>query len=291
MSNNRVVLRNVFGKAVKVVYVQPCRDPKTGQFPPHVKQVDDKGNMILTDAEKNSGKIFIPVNKDFALRDGKSFDLDNPYEAAEWYAIQFCPFIAVSRDARDQNGNYLIDGGNDMKDGTPNSRRYGRAEFFIENVEQETRNAITRIELRHNAEAYVIDDTPDHRRVVAKLLGRSMDSSLDADVKQYLLDTAGKYPQKIVDAYTDPDNKLKLLLIEAIAKKIITVKGGLYIYSDNTVLGGSEDATINWMKSPENAKMLSIMKQDIYPQFAVGSTEKKPGRPKADSAEKIVEEA
>ena len=66
--------------------------------------------MIMTDNERNSGKVFIPENRTFTVEDGTTFDLSDEYQKAEWESIKNCLLIAPSRYAKDENGNYLIDG-------------------------------------------------------------------------------------------------------------------------------------------------------------------------------------
>ena len=58
--------------------MQPCKDPKTGNWPSCVKRVDSNGNMILSEKELND------PNRDYFIRedavidvvDGMTFDLD-----------------------------------------------------------------------------------------------------------------------------------------------------------------------------------------------------------------------
>ena len=45
---NIVVLRSVYGKVGKY-FMNPCKNPATGEYPECVKPVDSKGDMILTD--------------------------------------------------------------------------------------------------------------------------------------------------------------------------------------------------------------------------------------------------
>lgn len=86
--NNVITLRSVFGKVGQKYFIQPCRNPKTGQYPDFVKRVNSMGDMILTDAERNSGKYFIPETEVFIIEDGKTFNLDNEVEARQWEAIK-----------------------------------------------------------------------------------------------------------------------------------------------------------------------------------------------------------
>ena len=66
---NIVVLRSVYGKVGKY-FMNPCKNPETGEYPDCVKPVDAKGDMILTDKERNSGNIYIKENAVFTITDG-----------------------------------------------------------------------------------------------------------------------------------------------------------------------------------------------------------------------------
>ena len=92
LKSNVVVLRSVYGKVGQKYFIQPQRDPKTGRFPECVKQVNSYGDIILTEDERNreaQGLVhFVPVTEVFTITDGKSFNLDDIYQAAEWEAIK-----------------------------------------------------------------------------------------------------------------------------------------------------------------------------------------------------------
>jgi len=259
-----IVLKNVYPKAGIKIYTQPCKDPQTGRFPDHVKSVDSHGDMILTDAERNDGKVYIPVNKQFILEDGKTFDLTKPYEAADWYAVQFCPIIAQSRDQRDVNGNLVIDG---------DAHRYGRAELYIERPGYETAKRISRKKKINQAESFIINDDrgPEGHRMKARVFGRDMSGRPDADVEDYLLSIAERDPDKIIDIYTGSDLTIRLLLLDAVGKRVISIKGGLYVYSDTVVIGGSEDAAVQWLKMERNQKTVLLIRRDTYPEYESGN--------------------
>ena len=91
--DNKIILRSVYGKVGQKYTLQPCKDRVTGQYPDCVKYVDSKGDMIMTDAERNSGKVYIPENFSITFESGKEFNLDNPIERAQWEAIKNCSLI------------------------------------------------------------------------------------------------------------------------------------------------------------------------------------------------------
>jgi hypothetical protein len=259
--SNTITLRSVYGK-VKKYYFQPLR-MKNGLFPSFVKRVrmnpDGYTEMILSEAEMNSPErdYFIPEDMIIYVEDGKSFDLDNPYEKNLWEAIKESDLIAPERDAKDAQGNYLIDG---------NIRRYGMAELYIDRPGVEAQRRVSRIQLINKAYNYVTDDNPAHRRVICKLLGKSMDGIADADVQDYLYSKAETNPNLIIEIYTSSDQAMKLLIIEARQKNVIKNQSGIFMYADTT-LGMTDEAMILFLKDPKNKAIYDSLKYEVYPEM------------------------
>jgi hypothetical protein len=273
--NNVIILRSVFGKVGQKYFIQPCKDPKTGQFPSVtiggkrveiVKKVNSMGDMILTDEERNSGQYFIPETETFVIEDGKTFNLDNEVENRQWLAIKNCPFIAPSRDAKDAKGNNLIDGTMGWKSTNP---RYGRAELYVYQPEEESNRRVSKKDKFRKALNFIYDDPKgaEGRLLICRLLGKNMNGVGNNDVMDYLISIAEADPDKIITMYTGSDTSLRLLFIEAKDKKVIYVKSKLYMYADNIVLGATDDAVITWMKDPKNKKVLELIKRDTYPDL------------------------
>ncbi len=265
-TNNIIVLRSVYGKVGQKYYIQPCRDPKTGRLPECVKHVNSQGDIIVTDAERNSGKYFIKETETFILEDGKTFNLDDPIENAQWEAIKHCILIAPDRYAKDAQGNLLIDGTVGWNNTKP---RYGVAELYVERPGYEAVRKVNKKKKVHQAVSFILDDPKgsEGRILIARLLGKHMTNIPDADVEDYLLTVAEKDPDKIITLYTGDDINLRLLFIEARDKHVINLKNKLYIYADNIVLGATDDAAITWMKDPKNKKVLELIKKDTYPDL------------------------
>ena len=256
MEESKIVLRSVFGKVGIKYYIQPCRD-KNGNWPECVKQVDSFGNMIVSDAERNSGKPFIKVTETFTVEDGKTFDLTDPWDKARWEAIRNCPMIADFRGQRDAKGNLIIDG---------DSKRYGRAELYIERPGVEVQKKISKRQKIHDAESYIFDDPKgaDGRLKVARILGKHMSHASDSDIKDYLLEIASRDPDKIIKLYTGEDLELRTLFLDARDKGVIRSVSGIYVYGDGISLGGTIDVVISWMRDPRNKKLLESIKRDTY---------------------------
>ena len=264
-----ITLRSVFDKGDIKYYIQPCKN-KYGQYPSCVKKVDSHGDMIMSENEKNAyseGKAaFFPENHIFVIQSGKTFNLDNIWDKAEWEAIQNCPVIAPSRDAKDINGNLIIDG---PKSTPTKPARNGVAELYIDRPGLDTQRRVSHKKLVHKANTFIYDDPRgvDGQLNMARILGKDMRNQPAADVIDFLTRVAEKDPQKIINLYTGNDITLRLLFIDAKDKKVIYIKNKVYLYGDNIVLGATDDAVIAWMQEPKNQKVLELIKRDTYPDY------------------------
>lgn len=274
--DNIIVLRNIYDKITDMKYfIQPCRDKVTGQYPRCIKRVknlsDPNSEMIMSDKERDDyseGRVaFFPENHIFVIQNGKTYNLDNMWEAAEWEAIKNCPLIVPDRNARDKQGNLLIDG----PISKPNKpTRNGVAELYIDRPGLDTQRRVSKKQLIHKAESYIYDDVrgADGQRNMARILGKDMSNQPIADVIDFLTRIAEKDPNKIINLYTGGDIALRLLFIEAKEKHVIYLKNKLYLYGDNIVLGATDDAALAWMKDPKNLQVLELIKRDTYPEYA-----------------------
>lgn len=268
--NDKIItLRSVFDKADIKYYIQPCKD-KYGQYPSCIKKVDSQGNMIMSDNERNAYSerkaAFFPENHIFVITNGKTYNLDNIYDKAEWEAIKNCPVIAKSRDARDANGNLIIDG---PKSTPSKPARNGVAELYIDRPGLDVQRRVSHKKLIHKAESFIYDDPRgvDGQLNMARILGKDMRNQPAADVIDFLVRIAEKDPQKIINLYTGDDISIRLLFIEAKEKRVIYIKDKTYLYGDNIVLGATDDSVIAWMKEPRNQKVLELIKRDTYPDY------------------------
>lgn len=270
MSNipeDKIILRSVYSKTGIKIYTNPCRDPKTNRYPDCVKPVDSKNDMILSEKDRNSGQFFIKETEAFILEDGTSFNLNDAYEKAKWEAVKFCPYIAQSRDARDANGNLIIDGG---------EKRYGVAELYIERPGYEAQKRVSKKKKLHDACTYIYDDPrgAEGRLKIAKLLGKYMRNMHDSDVTDYLIQQAEKNPDKIISLYTGEDLNLRLLFIDAKEKHVIYARDKAYWFADDILLGATDDAVITTLKEPRSRGVLELITKATYPEMY--EEEKKP---------------
>lgn len=267
--NNIIIIRSVFGKVGQKYFLNPAKDPNTGRFPECVKHVDSKNDMILTEAEKNSGKVWIKETDQIIIEDGTTFNLDDPWDAARWQAIQFSRIIAASRDARDKKGNLLIDG---------DAKRYGSAELYIERPGAEVKKRNSRKKLINQAESLIFACSLEDQVKLARLLGKQMKNAPAADVEDYLLQQAGKNPQLVIDMKTGDEAAYRMLFLDATDKFVITTKNKLYVYGhgdDQIILGATDDAAIAWLKEPNHKKIVDLIKKETYPGLYEDNTDTK----------------
>lgn len=271
LKSNIVVLRSVFGKVGQKYYIQPQKDSR-GRYAECVKRVNSQGDIILTseEIEKEAKGLaaYIPETELFVIEDGKSFNLDDVYENAVWEAIKNCNLIASDRFAKNDKGEYLIDGTVDPRSKRP---RYGTAELYVDRPGFEAQRRVTRRKLIVEASNYIMNDERGYegRLLIAKVLGRDMKNQPNADVEDYLLSIAEKTPEKIINCYTGGDIQLRMLFIEAREKGVVVKKDGLYVYGDDgkVALGTTDSAAIEWMKAQRNAKTLALIRKDTYPDM------------------------
>ena len=271
LKSNIVVLRSVFGKVGQKYYIQPQKDSR-GRYADCVKRVNSQGDIILTpeEIEKESKGLaaYIPETELFVIEDGKTFNLDDVYEKAVWEAIKNCDLIAPDRFAKNDKGDYLIDGTVDPRSKRP---RYGTAELYVDRPGFEAQRRVTRRKLIVEASNYIMSDERGYegRLLVAKVLGRDMKNQPNADVEDYLLSIAEKTPEKIINCYTGGDIQLRMLFIEAREKGVILKKDGLFVYGEDgkVALGATDNAVVEWMKSSRNAKTLALIRKDTYPDM------------------------
>lgn len=278
--DNVIIIRSVFGKVGQKYFLNPAKDPNTGRFPECVKHVDSKGDLILTDQERNSNKVWIAENELITLEDGSTFNLDDPWEKARWQAIQFSRLIAPSRDARDRNGNLLIDG---------SAQRYGAAELYIEKPGVEVKKRNSRKKIINQANSLIFACSLEEQVKLARLLGKQMRNAPAADVEDYLLQQAEKNPQLVIDMKTGDEAAYRMLFLDATDKFVIMTKNKLYVYGhgeDQIILGATDDAAITWLKEPNHKRIVDMIKRETYPQLYADTDEAEETPTKKPSAKK-----
>lgn len=255
MEKNIIILKTPY--KITKAFLNPCKNPKTGRYPDSVRKVDTKGEMILSREDIDSGKSFIAETDIIEITNGKIYNLDDPYEAAEWEAIKYHSLIAHARDERDANNELVIDG---------NMKKYGTADWYVEVPGKEAQEKNTRRRKIIEAQNYIVNDEPSARRIKAQVLGKYVNGMHESDIEDYLMQEAEKNYNKIIDLYTGGDMSIRILFMKCKEEKIIQFKDKLWIYGES-ILGATEDAAILWMKQPSNQKILNLIQREVYPEL------------------------
>lgn len=262
LENKIITIRSAYGK-LKEYHFQPCKQ-RNGLNQPFVRKVrynaDGSSEMILSEADMRNPEsaYFIPEDMDIVVTDGTTFDLSDPLQRNKWLAIKDSDLIVPTRDAKDEHGNLIIDG---------DKRRYGLAELWVDVPGEQSEKSVNRKKLITKAWTYIENDSVSGRLTKCKLLGRVMRNAPDSDVMDYLYQKAEKSPATVIELYTSSDMALKLLIIDAKDRNKIVKKNGMFMYGDN-ILGATDDAVIQFCKTPANKKVLDMLKADVYPEYA-----------------------
>ena len=262
LENKIITIRSAYGK-LKEYHFQPCKQ-RNGLNQPFVRKVrynaDGSSEMILSEADMRDPEsaYFIPEDMDIVVTDGTTFDLSDPLQRNKWFAIKDSDLIVPTRDAKDEHGNLIIDG---------DKRRYGLAELWVDIPGEQSEKSVNRKKLITKAWTYIENDSVSGRLTKCKLLGRVMRNAPDSDVMDYLYQKAEKSPATVIELYTSSDMALKLLIIDAKDRNKIVKKNGMFMYGDN-ILGATDDAVIQFCKTPANKKVLDMLKADVYPEYA-----------------------
>ena len=262
MENKIITLRTPY--KLKEYHFTPMPD-KNGLRKPFVKEVradaDGTTHMILSEEERNdpNSKYFLPEDMDIVITEGTTFNLADPLDFNKWEAIKDSDLIVPMRDARDANGVPLIDG---------DKKRYGIAEIYVDVAGEDSERMINRRKKIWEAEQFIYNDSMNGILTKCRLLGRNMRNAPLADAQAYLLETADKTPDRIIDLYTGQDSGLQLLLLDAKEKNIVRKVNGWYMYGE-TNLGATDEAVIMFLKTPINKTMLDALKKHVYPEFAI----------------------
>lgn len=261
MENKIITLRTVY--KVKEYHFQPTKQPN-GLNWDFVKPVrvdhDGQSYMVLSEAERNDpmSAYFIPEDMDIVVTEGTTFDLSDQLQYNKWMAIKDNDLIAPMRDARDAEGNFLIDG---------DKKRYGVAELYVDVAGEDSERSVNRRKLILEAQQYVFGDSPNGILTKCRLLGRNMKNAPFTDAQDLLLQEAEKRPNKVIDLYTGQDTGIQLLILDAKEKGILRKVNGWYMYGD-TNMGATDEAVLTFLKTPMNKPTFDAFRNHVYPEFA-----------------------
>lgn len=267
-----ITLKSVFSKEQKL-HIQPTRDSRTGWY---------LGVKQLSEEEKKGEKYVIePVSiqekniraTTLTIRHGMQFNLNNDVDKLNWEWVKHCPAICSTFEEAQM---------------TPG------AIFYVENEEREATTSISKMEKIHKAVDYVMNDDTSYLPTRALLLGFNMQGEKPLVIKERLMKLASdlKTAQKVIDAYESSSLSIQLVFIEAKNKGLITVDNGAYILGDR-VIGISQEAALEFLKSPENKPLVLQLEKDLRPELhpTKANTAKKVEKPKEEVQESPEKES
>jgi len=229
-----IVLKSVFKQGKTTV--QPVADGM-GWY---------KGIPRLSEEDKRKLVHWAEPTSKFVIKEGTVFDLNDDAQKITWDWVKHSPCICATREEVDH---------------TPG------AEFYIHLENEEAKNNISRLELKHKATEYILKDNSVNYPMRAELLGINMDGDSPVIIKEYLMEQADKHPEKILTVYSAKDVAVKLLLLKGIKKHVIKIgDGGLYTYGGN-VLGTSEKSAVNWLSDTDNAEIVKLLQREVDPDY------------------------
>lgn len=269
-----IVIQSTFNKTPGMKYmIEPCPDKK-GKWASCVRPVNSNGDMILSedDVRKQSqGAVFIPQNQPITVWHGRTFNLNDEIDKAEWEAIKNSNMIAKDRYEKDSKGYSLIDGAPTIPDRYNNPHgTYGIAELYIvrPGVMSQTKNTNRR--RINQAQNLILGDSLDHQLLICRLFDKDLSNAPSSDVEDFLMTKAEKDPDTVIKYYTTEESKVRLLLITAIDKRVIMRREDGMYYGD-IKLGASQDYVTDLLK--RDKELYESIKKETFPEL-VKSTKK-----------------
>lgn len=274
MESDINVIKSAYNKTQDQVYfIQPCIDPKTGMYPPCVREEEDTKThkMILSEDDKkflSKGGVLLPATKPIKVQHGMTFDMNDKLQKAQWEAIQYSSFVTDNRFSKDASGNYVIDGERPYVTETGVVRgRYGTADLYVEHpgIVAKNKNEVRKKILQ--AQNLITQDTIDGWITKCRLLEKNMAHANVNDIEDYLFTQAEKYPDKIIELYTGNTTSIRLLIISAIEKNVLVKRNGLLFYADDVVIGSNMDSAVAFLSQPENMQLKELIQKETFPEL------------------------
>jgi hypothetical protein len=241
-SDKVIELRSVYKQGKHTV--QPAWDKRSNWW---------AGVERLSDEDKKGRKHYITVadkrddgsnNSRFVLENGVTFDLNEPQDKITWAWVKHLPMVAPSFAAAQSS----------------------KAVFYvhIEGREADLSNAFS--DLVYQAMKYVMEDPTTNYENRALLLGHDMEGQAPSVVKQFLMDTAKKNPEKIMHIFRSKTMKMDLLYVSAKRLGLITEdhESGNIKYG-RQVIGTTEKGAIAFLR--ENSDLLDLLEREVKPEY------------------------
>jgi hypothetical protein len=243
--DKKIVIKSVFKTGKHTI--QPSFDSSTNWW---------AGVERLSDREKEDRTYYVTVgetgarskmNTKITLKDGLVFDLNNDVDRINWEWVKHSPVLAMSFSDAQQS----------------------KATFYVHIEGREAEAKISAAEKQFKAMECVMKDPNTNLENRALLLGMDMTGEHPATIKEFLLDTAKKSPEKILRVYRDKSMRINLLFVTARRDGKIKFENEVFKYG-NIILGNTEEACIAYLQ--ENRDILELLDREVNPQYFVEDT-------------------
>lgn len=136
------------------------------------------------------------------------------------------------------------------------SNTVGGCFFYIHIEDVETDANIKKLNVKADALSLVVNSSPDDLRKRAKLLGLNLENAKTDKIREILLERADMAPSEVITVYKDPIMIVKLNLLEAIEKGIVTIdrESGIYFFGTQ-IIGTNEKTTMQFLADVANKKI------------------------------------
>jgi len=229
--------------------VQPVRDPLSGWY---------KGVPRLSENDKRELKFWAEPDSKFTLKEGVVIDLNREDHKVIWEWLRYQPCLAQSYEQ---------------------CQSRPEAEFYIHIRHKEAAKNLSRKKTKFKAMEYIHTDNPTNYPMRVKLLGINMDGEDPVVIEDFLLERAESDPSAIIKLYEDKFIAIRMLLMEAIEKRKVTIEpSGAYRYG-TMFMGMSEESAVDWLNNSENASVVRLLEEDVRPK-RIKETKKKQEKPK-----------
>jgi len=234
-----IIIKSLFSKEAKLK-LQPTKNMQNGRY----QGIETN----LSEMEKMKRGYTPEISSTIIIKDGLTFDLNDPQDAADWEWVKHSKHIAEDFDAAQSTG-------------------LGEAWFYVYRPGAESKKKLDNMEAELELLNKISKDTPTNLYNRVRLLGMDMTGQPLSDVKEYLMTAAkDKHRRKsIEDLYTGSDISLKLMLYHGLDKGVINYDGFAYTYG-NIMLGTTEDLALAYLANHLNVSIVKEIEDRIYPK-------------------------
>lgn len=178
-------------------------------------------------------------------KEGKLLDISVPMQELEYKVLFVHDHVANNEDE---------------KDNTPT------ADYVMSSVNQIAKAEASKFAIKEEAfDLYRKLKGHSHKISVLKVLGKRVSPDVTEDfVKGQLGKIIEESPEKFIEVVKDPDLDTKVLIMDAVANRVVKQEGGKYtMIGDMEPLGYSLKDTIDFLRNPSNQQILINIKTKL----------------------------